>query len=251
MFFYLSKILLFIIKPLIWVLIGLLAAIFTKDEQKRKKRLIITSILFFLLSNGFLVNEAVRFYESDGTKQLDSTYEVGLVLGGFSRKDTILDRTVFFEANDRLMQAIRHYKEGRIKKLMITSGNSSVLHQKLKEADAVYEYLIAIGIPDSSIIIENKSRNTIENIQFSKAILDSLGIKSKVLIYTSAWHIPRTELCTDNYMKADFFATNYMSNPVRDYSPMNLLVPSGTALMNSELMMKELVGYIFYLLKVS
>lgn len=251
MFFYLSKILLFLIKPMIWVMVLLLGAILTKDEFKRKKRLIIATLLLFIVSNSFLVNEALLFYESDGTEQLDSSYEVGLVLGGFSKKDTILDRTVFFEANDRLMQAIKLYKDGKIKKLMISSGNASVLHQELKEADAVHDYLLSIGIPDSAMIIENQSRNTLENIQYSKKLLDSLGIKSRVLVFTSAWHIPRTELCTNNNLKVHFYATNYMSDGRRDFSPDNLLVPSATAMSKLEMLLKELVGYVFYLLKVS
>ena len=251
MFFYLSKILLFIIRPLIWVMLILLGAILTKDEYKRRKRLIIATVMLFLCTNNFLINEALVLYESNGTEQLDSSYEVGLVLGGFSRRDTILDRTIFFEANDRLMQAVHLYKTGKVKKLMISSGNASVMHQELKEADAVYAYLLDIGIPDSALIIENQSRNTLENIRFSKKILDSLGIKSRVLVFTSAWHIPRTELCTNNNLQAHFYATNYMSDKRRDYSPDNLLVPSATAMSKLEMLLKELVGYVFYLLKVS
>ena len=229
----------------------LLGAVFTKDDYKRKKRLLIATLLLFFISNSFLVNEAILLYESDGTTELDSSYEVGLVLGGFSRKDTILGRTVFFEANDRLMQAIKLYKEGKIKKLMISSGNASVLYQKLKEADAVHDYLLSIGIPDSAMIIENQSRNTLENIKFSKKLLDSLGLKSRVLVFTSAWHIPRTELCTNNNMEVHFYATNYMADRRRDFSPDNLFVPSATAMSKLEMLLKELVGYVFYLLKVS
>lgn len=251
MFFYLSKILLFLIKPLIWVCSILLAALLTKDEYKRKKRLLIGFLLLYLLSNSFLVNEAVLLYEDQGTRYLDSSYGVGLVLGGFSRKDTLLNRTVFFEANDRLMQAIRAYKMGLINTIMISSGNANVFNTKLKEGDAVHDYLLDIGIPDSAIIVENKSRNTIENIVNSEKILDSLQYKGKVLIFTSAWHIPRARLCTNNHLDADFFATNHMSDPRRDFSPSNLLVPSATALTNAEMLMKELVGYVFYLFKVS
>ena len=251
MFFYLSKILLFILKPLVWVILILLGAIFTKDDYKRKKRVVIAAALTFLLSNNFLVNEALLLYEDPGTKHLDSSYEIGLVLGGFSRKDTFLDRAVFFEANDRLMQALRMYKKGKIKKLMISSGNANVIHQELKEADAVHDYLLDIGIPDSCIIVENQSRNTLENIRFSKLILDSMGYKGKVLVFSSAWHPPRVNLCLNNSMDADLYATNFMSDPKRDYSPSNLLVPTSKALSNVELLLKELVGYLFYMFKVS
>lgn len=232
-------------------MVWLLAAIMTKDESKRKKRLWVASILLYLMSNSFLVNEAILLYEDGNQSALDSSYEVGIVLGGFSRRDTILDRTVFFEANDRLMQALWYYKQGRIKKILISSGNASVFNTELKEADAVHDYLTGIGIPDSAIIVENQSRNTLENIRNSQQILDSIGYKGQVLIFTSAWHIPRTRLCTEGQLDADFYATNHMADPKRDYSPSNLLVPSATALSKMEMLLKELVGYVFYLLKVS
>lgn len=251
MFFYLSKILLFLIKPLVWVFLFLLAALFSKDERKTKKRVFLGVFILFTASNNFIVNEAFLRYEDQSKIKLDSTYEVGLVLGGFSKKDTSLNRAVFFDANDRLMQAIKALKQGQIKKIMISSGSASVLYQELKEADAVYGYLREIGIPDSSIIIENQSRNTLENILFSQKILDSLGIQSKVLVFSSAWHNPRVKLCLKNTMKADLFACNYLSDKKRDYSPSNLLVPTAAALSNAELLFKEWVGYVFYWIKVS
>jgi uncharacterized SAM-binding protein YcdF (DUF218 family) len=250
MFFYLSKILLFIIRPMVWVFVLLFSALFTKDDYKRKKRLWIATILLFLLSNNFLVNQVFLWYEDEGTAQLDSTYEVGIVLGGFSTKDKSLDRTIFFEANDRLMQALRLYHEGRIKRILISSGSAAVIGDKTKEADAVADYLKSIHFPDSAVIIENQSRNTIENFKYSFQILDSLKLGNKKnLVISSAWHIPRAKLCIKD-RNIDFYATNYLSDKKEDYSPMNLLVPSAKALLNMELLIKELVGYATYFVKV-
>ena len=251
MFFYLSKILLFLIKPLVWVFLFLLAALFSKEENKTKKRVFISFLILFIASNNFIVNEALLVYEVHSKQELDSNYEVGLVLGGFSKKDTSLNRAVFYDANDRLMQAIKALHKGQIKKIMISSGSASVLHQELKEADAVREYLIEIGIPDSCILIENQSRNTHENILYSQKILDSLGIQGKVLIFSSAWHLPRVKLCLKNTMQADLFACHYLSDKKRDYTPSNILVPTAAALSNTELLFKEWVGYVFYWIKVS
>ncbi len=250
MFFYLSKILLFIIKPMVWIFVLLFGALLTKNEVKRKRRLLIATILLFLFSNNFLVNEVFLLYEDSGSPEPDSTYETGIVLGGFSNRDKSLGRTVFFEANDRLMQALKLYHEGRIKRIMISSGSAAVIGEKIKEGDAVRDYLKSIHIPDSAVIIENESRNTLENIRNSFSKLDSMKLTGKTLIITSAWHIPRVRLCTKG-KKVDFFATNYISDKKRDYSPVNLLVPSPKALLNCELLIKEWVGYITYFVKVA
>lgn len=251
MFFYLSKILLFILKPLVWVTGLLIVSGLTHNETRRKKLIWIACLMLYLCSNPFLINELALLYEDRGTANLQESYEIGLVLGGFSKKDTSLQRTVFYDASDRLLQALHAFHRGRIRKIMISSGNSSLIHQSLKEADAVKEYLLETGIPDSCIIIENKSRNTYENIRFSKAVLDSLGIHSRVLIFSSAWHLPRVRLCLNNNLDADLFATHYLSDRKRDFSPDNLLVPKSGSLMTTELLMKEWIGYVFYLIKVS
>lgn len=249
MFFFLSKILLFLLKPIFWIIAILLAAIITKNEIKRKRRLIIALVLTFILSNNFIINQCFLAYESKGNQNFDSAYDVGLVLGGFSKKDTFINRTVFFEANDRLMQTLALYSEGKIKKIMISSGSAQVLHQELKEADAVKDYLINIGVPDSNILIENQSRNTIENIEFSKVILDSLYQSPRILVISSAWHLPRVELCLKNRLNADVFACNFMGDPVKDYSAYQLIIPNANALSRSELLIKEWVGYVFYWMK--
>lgn len=251
MFFYLSKILLFLLKPLVWIGLLLLAALLTKDDIKRRKRLIIACVLVCLLSNNFLVNELLLVYEDRGTETLSEVYEAGIVLGGFSRRDSALGRTVFFEAGDRLLQAVREFKRGRVRKLMISGGSARIADQRNKEADAVKSYLLDIGIPDSCIIIENQSRNTYENIEFSGRILDSINIRSKVLIFSSAWHLPRVKLCLDNHLDADLYATHILSDQKRDFSPDNLLVPSAGALYRLELLLKEWVGYVSYMLRVS
>ncbi len=249
MFFILSKILLFLIKPLVWVIFILLRGIFTKDELKRKRRLIIGTFILYLFSNSFLVNEALKLYESRGTQQLDSVYNVGIVLGGFATKDITTGKTVFFESSDRFLQALKLYHEGKIRRIMISSGSASVIDQSVKEADAVSNYLHSIKVPDSAIIVENKSRNTSENASCSFKILDSLNIKSGLLVISSAWHLPRAKLCFNKRDSVDYFATNFYSKPIRDYSPDNLLVPSTEALSKLDFLIKEWVGYVVYWFK--
>jgi len=249
MFFILSKILLFLLKPLFWILLLLAAALYTSDARKKKIRIIASLSILFLFGNNFLINQVFLSYEDAGNYDSGKTYDVGLVLGGFSKNDTFLKRAVFFEANDRLMQALEGYHTGKFKKLMISSGSAEVFYQSVKEADAVREYLVSIGIHDSDLIIENQSRNTIENIQYSKKILDSMYTSPSVLVYTSAWHIPRTRLCTEGLTGYDFYATNFYGDQRKDYSIMNLLVPSAFALGRSEILIKELVGYSVYMFK--
>ena len=246
MFFYLSKILLFALKPLIWILIISTWALLSKHELLKKRLSIIAFCLLLLLSNPFLANQTAGLLENHSYKTLDSHYHIGLVLGGFSKWDSSLNRTVFFEANDRLMQALSCYHSGKIDKIMISSGSSSLKHQNEKEADAIKNYLISVNIPDSNIIIENQSKNTYENIVMSKAVLTQLGTLSKPLIFTSAWHISRVKQCTDVFMKADFYPCNHLFAPVKDFNAYDCIVPSAKAIDVFEICLKEWVGQCAY-----
>ncbi len=250
MFFYLSKILLFVLKPLIWILILSAWALLSKNERLKKRLSVIVFGLLLLLSNPFLANQTACILEKQTDNKTDSHYQIGLVLGGFAKWDTSLKRTVFFEANDRLMQALSCYHSGKIAKIMISSGSASLMHQNEKEADALRTYLLSIDIPDSNIIIENQSKNTFENILMSKAILTTNKSLSKPLIFTSAWHIPRVKQCTDVFMKADFYPCHHLYAPVKDFNAYDCIVPSAKAIDVFEICIKEWVGQCAYWFKL-
>jgi len=62
------------------------------------------------------------------------------------------------------------------------------------EASAMEEYLVQSGIPDDSIIEEDLSRTTRENIVNTKAILQAKGIEGPVAAVTNNFHAFRAAL---------------------------------------------------------
>ena len=71
---------------------------------------------------------------------------------------------------------------------IVVSGGQGV-DEPIAEAEAMAQYLRQVGIPQEDIIIEQQSTNTLENLQFSKTILDE---KSKenyyCLVITNSFH---------------------------------------------------------------
>ena len=71
---------------------------------------------------------------------------------------------------------------------IVVSGGQGV-DEPIAEAEAMAQYLRQVGIPQEDIIIERQSTNTLENLQFSKTILDE---KSKenyyCLVVTNSFH---------------------------------------------------------------
>ncbi|MCW0997334.1 YdcF family protein [Streptococcus anginosus] len=72
-------------------------------------------------------------------------------------------------------------------KIVVSGGQGT--DETLTEAEAMAQYLRQVGTPQEDIIIEQQSTNTLENLQFSKTILDQ---KSKenyyCLVVTNSFH---------------------------------------------------------------
>ena len=242
MTFILSKILLFLLMPLVWVIVLLLIACFSKKTHMRKKFLVSALVFLVLFSNSFLVGKFFDAYEPG--YPLIKKYDVGIVLGGFSNINKRNNQICFGSNGDRFLQAIALYKKGMIKKILVTGGSAYLIDKEIKEADLVKTYLKTIGIPDSAVIIENQSRNTIENAKFSYQLLNKTKANLKVLVVTSAWHIPRAKLNFSKYFKQEieYYPTNHIGNICYDLS--DFIIPSAESLGNWNILFKEWVGLV-------
>ena len=58
----------------------------------------------------------------------------------------------------------------------------------ISEAEAMRRHLTAHGISDERLFLEDRSTSTHENIHFSKAIIDELGLSQNVALATDGFH---------------------------------------------------------------
>ncbi len=77
--------------------------------------------------------------------------------------------------------------------IMIPSGGQGD-DEVISEAQAVKNYLLTQGIPEEHIVIEDQSRDTHENMLFSKKIIDSIKQDARVIFATTKYHIFRSGL---------------------------------------------------------
>jgi uncharacterized SAM-binding protein YcdF (DUF218 family) len=77
--------------------------------------------------------------------------------------------------------------------LLIVSGGKGN-DEVRSEAVAMAEYLAARTVPAAAIVLEDQSRNTEENLRFSKAIMDGLRPASRCTIVTSDFHAFRSAM---------------------------------------------------------
>jgi len=252
MFFFLSKILAFLITPYTWFFVALLILLKKVWHTPFKKFVLVLTILVYICSNSFLVDELVRAweYEDDDIYLKDTRYDLAIVLGGMGRVDERQQRFDFTCSGDRLFQVLPLYYKGRVGKLLISGGSGSISHPNHREATYVKKYLKSIQVPDSAVMIENDSKNTYENALFTKHLLDSMQFKGSILLVTSSFHMRRSLAI---FKKAGYQnITPYVTNKFtgrRKFEFDHCFLPNAEAITTLNLIIHEMVGYMTYKLK--
>jgi uncharacterized SAM-binding protein YcdF (DUF218 family) len=253
MFFILSKLLAFLVRPIIWIAVLLLYGLWGKKNKWKKRSLVLGVIFFFIFTNHFLFNLCMNVWEveTQTTEQLQEVYDIGILLGGYSNFNIRPnhDRHNFSERANRFNNALELYHKGKIKKILLTGGSGSLVENEPSEAPSIQNFLILSGVPDSNIIVEGASRNTWENALLSKEILDRDYPDASCLLITSAWHMRRAQGCF-NKARVPYtpFSTDHMSEKIRPV-PESILFPDRLGLYRWELLVREIVGYIMYWLQ--
>ena len=91
---------------------------------------------------------------------------------------------------NRVDKAIAVYQRCERKPIIIPSGGQGP-DEKLSEAQAMKNYLVAQGIPAIHIVLEGRSATTRENLQYSKSIIDVRPGGKKTALVSSNYHIYR------------------------------------------------------------
>ena len=197
--FYLSKILNFFINPLYILTLIILVQLVIIFFMESKKLVIFFSKLFLILFLFFGYNPLSNFLLSKIEDYIQpSKYPVQqltgvIVLGGSfnsgleskERNEVSLNSSA-----ERLTKALEIYKKNP-RLLILFSGFSGELKpQGWSESDMAKKFFLDQGVKIDNLIFENQSRNTFENIKYSKDII--ANYKGTWGLITSASHMPRS-----------------------------------------------------------
>ena len=191
MFFFLSKLFLFLLVPLNWIIALIILRFVVKNPVLKKRLGIVTIVLLFFFGNDFILNKLVRAWQTEPVEmQQFGNYSAGIVLGGYESFDK--NGTGYFNySSDRFIQTLALYKQGKIKKIVVSG--SKVVDGKVEISDYIKKQFITCGVPANDLLLENLSKNTFENSKFSKRLLDSAGLQPPFVLITSAIHDPRAK----------------------------------------------------------
>jgi uncharacterized SAM-binding protein YcdF (DUF218 family) len=197
--FYLSKILSFFTSPLYILSLVILIQLFIVFFIQSKKLVIFFSKLFLILFLFFGYNPLSNFLLSKIEDYIQpSKYPVQqltgvIVLGGSfnsgleskERNEVSLNSSA-----ERLTKVLEIYKKNP-KLLILFSGFSGELKPLgWSESDMAKKFFLDQGVKIDNLIFENQSRNTFENIMYSKDII--ANYKGTWGLITSASHMPRS-----------------------------------------------------------
>lgn len=183
-------------------------------------------------------------------RSIDSipTAQAIVVLGG----NTANNRENWFQelsdnpsTHSRIDTASELYHAQKAPKIIVSGG---ALAGEVSEAKGMAAKLVSKGVPKSTILLENNSKTTHENAEFTANELIHNEIKSIILV-TSALHTPRSMAVFDRYNLEVTPAPNPPQITIPDDPGFLLLLPNARALESSRSIIKEYLGLIVYWLR--
>jgi uncharacterized SAM-binding protein YcdF (DUF218 family) len=202
MFYVLSKTLDLAVSPIVWAMVLVFLGRPRKKRPKTKRALSWVAIgMLYLFSIEPVANQLERSLEASAkdTTSASTTYDAVVLLGGVvddAGMDAFDGAPPAYNDNvERLLVTFDLLRKGRARYAIVSGGTGGIVQRgDVSEAHVLGDQLVAWGIEQERILLEDRARNTRENAIFSKKILDERKLK-KVILVTSAFHMQRAAGC--------------------------------------------------------
>lgn len=149
---------------------------------------------------------------------------------------------------ERVKYAVELYKKGYANQIIFSSGYIYIFEEPL----VMKALAISLGVPEGAIILENKAKNTYENVKFTTGILNNKGW-NKILLVSSIYHMRRVSLVFNKIAKdtevvyAPITNSLFYSHPRRD--GYGRLILRQVNLQQIRGIFHEYIGIIYYWLR--
>ena len=120
-----------------------------------------------------------------------------IILGSKIRENGTL--TPILQARvDKAIAFAKEQKEKSNKRIVFVPSGGKGEDEIIAEAEAMKNYLIEKGISSKDIIVEDKSKNTYQNLKFSKQKIDEDNKDGKIIFSTTNYHVFRSGVIANN-----------------------------------------------------
>ncbi|MFD1418358.1 YdcF family protein [Companilactobacillus keshanensis] len=154
------------------------------------------NLVFFVIMANYMIR--MRFWKDSTIKDVDYIVVLGT---------RIMSTRIPPNLKSRLDKTIETYRQLKCRPKIIVSGGFSSTNPK-SEAEMMQNYLVKNGIEPEVIIVESRSLNTMQNLEYS-----SIRIRAdwennyfpQILIITSDYHVPRVnQYANDLNLRSNF-----------------------------------------------
>ena len=114
-----------------------------------------------------------------------------IILGSKIREDGSLTPLLQARVDKAIDFGNKQYEATKKRIVYVPSGGKGK-DESMAEATAIKKYLMSKGIKENQIMIEDKSKNTIENMKFSKNKIDEVTKDAKISFSTTNYHVFRS-----------------------------------------------------------
>ena len=172
----------------------------TRKAYPALKCVLCAGFVFFTLTFCFMT---VFLFASDKSAEPDSfTGDTVFLVFGSKVESDGAPSTVLADRLDRVAEAMKRTPGS----VCIVSGGQGPTEPRA-EADAMRDYLIGAGIEGDRIVTEDRSLNTVENIEFSIPLIEAAG-KSDLVCVSTFTHTPRIAILAGRAGLAPRFLTS-------------------------------------------
>ena len=242
---YLNKLLPIFASPLGLISFLIILGIFTK----RMLYIVTALLLLWVTSIPIVSNSLLGLLEQNYQVQtLDNVedHDTVVVLSGMMR--TIQNNGEvyyeFGEAVDRILAGISLIKDGKADRMILTRGQLP-WSLGVPEGEFLSNFATMNGVEADKITLTRVVQNTDDE---AKAIAELITSNEKLILVTSAFHMPRA---TKVFANQNILVTEFPVDFLSGASKLDILdfLPNASAFKDSSLFIREMIGRAYYSLK--
>lgn len=147
---------------------------------------------------------------------------------------------------DRFFEGIALMKAGKAPNLIFTGAKMPWRKAGRTEGAVLADYAFQLGIPNDHIYVTSLATNTADEAVAVK----KMALGNKIILVTSAFHMPRAQRLFENEgIEVVSYSVDFKSLTTDSLTFMDYL-PNGQSLAKTELGLRELMGRLYYWLKL-
>ena len=243
---YLHKILPLFLMPIMIVILLIVIGLY----KKRNSFIYLAIALLYTLSTPIFSNAFFKLVEGEQHQKsivsIEQADAIVVLSGMLSLHEINGEEYIEWGDPDRFFAGIALMKAGKATNLIFTGAKIGWAESSRTEGAALADYAADYGIPYDHIFVSPLVANTADEAVAVK----KMALGNKIILVTSAFHMPRAQMLFENEglevvpYPVDFKSLTTDSVTFMDY------LPNGQSLAKTEMGMRELIGRLFYWLKL-